>query len=112
MKMPEIALETHGREELGIDRRSLGSPVAAAGSSFLAFALGALIPLAPWFIAEGSAATVASLLLASGSALVIGGVIGISTGQRPWRSALRQLAIGGVAGCVTYGIGAVVGVQV
>lgn len=47
MRDPELALETHGREELGIGAASLGSPIRVAGASFIAFALGALIPLVP-----------------------------------------------------------------
>ena len=46
MKDPQIALETHAREELGIDmREGLGSPWAAAASSFVTFAIGAAVPL-------------------------------------------------------------------
>src|SRR3954471_17458058 len=41
MADPELALQTHAREELGIDPDKLGSPTAAAVSSFIAFAIGA-----------------------------------------------------------------------
>ncbi len=47
MQDPELALETHAREELGITPQSLGSPWQAAAASFFTFALGAFIPLAP-----------------------------------------------------------------
>ena len=47
---PELALETHAREELGIDPRRLGDPLQAAVASFLAFALGAFLPLIPWLV--------------------------------------------------------------
>ncbi|HEX3946332.1 MAG TPA: VIT1/CCC1 transporter family protein, partial [Acidimicrobiales bacterium] len=47
MRDPEVALETHAREELGIDPGALGSPWRAAASSFATFALGALLPLLP-----------------------------------------------------------------
>ena len=53
MKDPETALEAHARDELGIDPGSLGSPWGAAGSSFLAFCLGAFIPLVPWLFGSG-----------------------------------------------------------
>jgi vacuolar iron transporter family protein len=112
MKNPELALETHMREELGIDIHSLGVPSAAAASSLAAFGIGAVIPLAPWFVADGTLAIVASITLAALSSLIIGSFIGISTGRPPWRSALRQLAIGALAGVVTYGIGAMLGVRV
>jgi VIT1/CCC1 family predicted Fe2+/Mn2+ transporter len=53
MRDPEAALQTHAREELGLDREGLGSPVAAAGSSFVMFALGAFIPLIPFLVSSG-----------------------------------------------------------
>src|SRR5438067_2550304 len=47
MRDPELALETHAREELGIDPGSLGSPIQAASSSLVAFGVGAVVPLVP-----------------------------------------------------------------
>ena len=52
---PELALETHAREELGINPDHLGSPVQSALSSFFTFALGAFIPLVPWLFTKGTA---------------------------------------------------------
>lgn len=112
MQEPEIALQTHAREELGVNPDALGSPVGAALSSFMAFVIGALIPLAPWFFISGDGAVAVSVGLSAVAALVIGAVIGASTGKRPIASALRQLAVGAAAGAVTYGVGAVLGVQV
>src|SRR5919201_7133497 len=61
MRDPGIALETHAREELGLDpEEGLGSPWVADGSSFVTFAIGALIPLVPFLIGGGTGATVAS----------------------------------------------------
>src|SRR5204862_1133052 len=48
MKDPKVALDTHAREELGLDPSELGSPWGAAVSSFGMFAIGALIPLLPF----------------------------------------------------------------
>src|SRR5437588_7489256 len=53
MRDPDLALETHAREELGIDPNALGSPIGAAVSSFVAFAIGALAPLLPWLFGGG-----------------------------------------------------------
>ena len=44
---PDQALEEHVREELGLDPNDLPSPVVAAASSFICFAIGALIPAPP-----------------------------------------------------------------
>lgn len=112
MKEPDMALETHAREELGVNPRSLGSPIAASLSSFVAFAVGAVIPLLPWFLTGGATAVSISIALGAATALLIGAAIGLSSGRPPWLSALRQLIVGGLAGAVTYGIGAVLGVRV
>ena len=112
MRDPEVALQTHAREELGIDPGELGSPVAAAVSSFLAFAAGALIPLFPWFFADGTGAIVASVVLGLVAALTVGALLARFTGRSVVRSALRQLMWSAVPAAVTYAIGSAVGVGV
>ncbi len=111
MRTPELALETHAREELGIDPGSLGNPIQAALSSFSTFALGALIPLIPWLITRGGAATVASIAAGAVAALVVGSAVALFTNRSRWRSAVRQLAILATVAAITYGIGAAVGVS-
>ncbi len=48
------AVAVHAREELGVDPDDLASPLVAAGSSFLSFAVGALVPLLPYLLGAGS----------------------------------------------------------
>lgn len=107
---PETALETHAREELGIDPNQLGSPRVAAASSFVAFCVGALVPLVPWFFASGNGAVVASVILGALAALLVGAGIARFTGRSLWRTALRQLGIAALAATVTYAVGRAVGV--
>ncbi|MGH9109874.1 MAG: VIT1/CCC1 transporter family protein [Acidimicrobiales bacterium] len=108
---PDVALETHAREELGIDPQRLGSPVRAALSSFVTFAVGALLPLIPWLVASGGAATVASIAVGAVAALAVGGSLGLLTGRSPVWVGLRQLGVAAVAAAVTYGVGRVVGIS-
>ncbi len=112
MADPELALETHAREELGIDPGDLGSPAAAAISSFVAFALGALVPLLPWFFGGGAAATVASLALAVVAAVAVGLVTARLTGRHPAQVAARQLAFTVVPAAITFAIGSAIGIGV
>ena len=112
MRDPEVALQTHAREELGIDPESLGKPVAAAVSSFLAFAAGAMLPLLPWFFGGGTAALVASVILGVVSALAVGAALAGFTGRSMVRSAGRQLLWSAIPAAVTFAIGSVVGVGV
>jgi vacuolar iron transporter family protein len=109
MSDPELALETHAREEFGVDPSSLGSPIAASISSFIAFTVGAFIPLAPWLVGGGAAAVAWSIALSAVAALALGAVLGTLTGRSRTRSALRQLAIAALAASVTYGVGRAVG---
>ncbi len=110
MSDPELALQTHAREELGIDPDGLGSPWGAAASSLVAFSVGASVPLAPWFVASGTGAVVASVVLAVVAALVVGAALAHFTGRSKLRSALRQAGIASFAAAVTWVLGGLVGV--
>lgn len=111
MKDPEVALDTHAREELGLDPdEGLGSPWGAAISSFVMFAVGAIIPLLPFFFAAGSTAVIASLTVTALALLIMGALTSLLTGKSAIRSALRQFGIGVAAAAVTYTIGSLLGV--
>jgi VIT1/CCC1 family predicted Fe2+/Mn2+ transporter len=109
MRTPELALETHAREELGIDPGDLGSPWQAAGSSFVTFAAGAVLPLLPWFFTRGTAAVLGSIVLGLLGAIVLGSALAAFTRRSWWWSALRQVGISAVAAGVTFAIGHLVG---
>jgi VIT1/CCC1 family predicted Fe2+/Mn2+ transporter len=108
---PDLALQTHAREELGIDPDSLGEPVKAAASSFVTFSLGASIPLVPYFFATGTAALVAAVVLGVVAALAVGAFLATFTGRPMVISAGRQLLFSAVPAAITYAIGSAVGVS-
>lgn len=113
MKDPEVALETHAREELGIDmEEGLGSPWAAAGSSFVMFSIGALVPLVPFLFTFGETAVVVSAGLSGVTLFGVGGAMTILTGRGLVLSGTRMLAIGAVAAAITYGVGTLLGVAI
>jgi VIT1/CCC1 family predicted Fe2+/Mn2+ transporter len=111
MSSPERALETHSREELGVNPQQTGEPKKAAASSFVSFAVGAVIPLLPWFFISGVGAIIASIVLGTVSALAIGWGLGVATERPPWKGALRQLGIAAVAAAVTYGVGSLLAMK-
>jgi VIT1/CCC1 family predicted Fe2+/Mn2+ transporter len=112
MRDPDLALETHAREEMGISLERLGSPWQAAAASFVTFALGAFIPLFPWLIGSGTAAIIGSVVLGAVAAVVVGVVLASFTERSKVSSALRQLAVTAVAAGVTYGVGKAIGTGV
>ncbi|MCL4433793.1 MAG: VIT1/CCC1 transporter family protein [Actinobacteria bacterium] len=103
------ALETHVREELGISTGDLGSPLLAASASFGSFALGAAVPLLPWFVAQGTPAAVATVVLAALMAVAVGTALSRFTGRSPVRSAARQLVLSVAATGIAFGIGSAIG---
>ena len=110
---PAVALDTHAREELGIDPdEGLGNPWAAATSSFFMFCIGALIPLLPFLFGQDAAATITSAGLTGLALLVVGGLTARLTGRPTWWSSLRQFSIGMSAALVTYLVGLALGVSV
>jgi len=112
MQNEDLALETHAREELGVDPEHLGSPVQAAVASFVTFGAGAVLPLLPWFFAGGTGAALASVVIGALAALTVGAILGVFTSRSVVRSALRQLLVVVVAAGVTYGIGRAIGTGV
>jgi VIT1/CCC1 family predicted Fe2+/Mn2+ transporter len=112
MEDPEIALDTLVREELGLDPSELGSPWGASIGSFLAFAVGALIPVVPF--AFGSAGTAVVALAAGVSAaslFAVGAGVSLFTGRSAFYSGARQVALGAAAAAVTFVIGRIIGVS-
>ncbi len=108
----ESALETHVREELGIDARELGgSAWEAASTSFVLFALGAIVPVIPFLFLAGAAAIVLSLALSSVALFSLGAGVTVLTGRSLFLSGMRQFLLGLAAAALTYGIGRLLGVS-
>jgi VIT1/CCC1 family predicted Fe2+/Mn2+ transporter len=112
LKNPEHALDTLVREELGLDPDDLGSPWGAAGSSFVTFAVGAFIPVVPFFFlagttAMGVAAAAAGVVLAG-----VGGLVGFLSGTPAWKSAARMVGLAALAAGATWVVGRIFGATV
>ncbi len=107
---PELAVEVHAREELGVDPDNLPSPYVAAASSFVSFAVGAALPVLPYLLGADTIlpALVVSLLALFGCGALVSRV----TTRSWWYGGLRQLTLGGLAAALTYLIGEVVGTAV
>jgi VIT1/CCC1 family predicted Fe2+/Mn2+ transporter len=84
----------------------------AAGSSFVAFAVGAAIPVIPYLVATGSSAFIASAVVCAISLFVVGGLISLFTGRNFFFSGFRMLGIGAIAAGATFLIGKLLGVSV
>jgi VIT1/CCC1 family predicted Fe2+/Mn2+ transporter len=107
------AYEILVKEELGIDAEELkGSAVEAAVFSFIAFAIGAILPVLPFMFTHGMKAVMISVLLSAAGLFLIGAAITLFTGRNVWISGFRQVLFGLVAAAITFGIGRLIGVSV
>jgi VIT1/CCC1 family predicted Fe2+/Mn2+ transporter len=107
---PETALDALIREELGLDPEELGSPWGAAFGSFVAFAIGAVIPVLPYLVGGGTTALAVSLGISLLALFAVGAAVSLLTGRGAIFSGVRQLGIGLAAALVTYTIGSIIGV--
>jgi VIT1/CCC1 family predicted Fe2+/Mn2+ transporter len=107
---PEHALDTLVREELGLDPDELGSPWGAAFGSFVAFGLGAAVPVIPYVVAAGDGRFVWAVVLSLVSLFAVGAGVSLLTGRSLLFSGGRQVGIGMAAAIVTYLVGRAIGV--
>jgi len=109
---PAQVLDTLVREELGLDPDELGSPWGAASGSFVAFAIGALVPVLPYVFSSGATAFVAAIALSGAALFAVGAGVSLLTGRSLLYSGTRQVLIGAAAAAVTYVVGHFIGVNV
>ena len=106
------ALDTLAREELGIDPKELGgSAWEAALTSFVLFALGAIVPVLPYFFFTGTTGIIVSAIASGLGLFGIGAAITLMTGRNALYSGLRQVLFGLAAAAITFGVGRLIGVN-
>ncbi len=108
----ELAYDILVKEELGINTDELkGSAMEAAVYSFILFAIGAVIPVMPFFFISGTTAIIISVACSAIGLFLIGSAITLFTGKSIWFSGMRQVIFGLMAAAITFGIGKLIGVS-
>jgi len=101
------------REELGINPEEMkGSAMEAAVTSFILFAVGAILPVIPFFFVGGIMAILFSATLSAIGLFIIGAAITLFTGKNVLFSGFRQVAFGLIAAAITFGIGHFIGISI
>lgn len=104
MKDPAKALEEQAQEELGISHSAI-SPLREAWLTGLATAIGAFIPVFPFFFWSGATATVAAFVMAMSAHFAVGAARSFFTGRSLWRSGLEMFTVGFGVAVAGYFIG-------
>lgn len=112
LKQPDSALDTLVREELGLDPEDLGSPLSAAISSFLMFAIGAIVPVLPFVLVHARIASVVSAGLAMVVLAGVGALVAFLAGTSIWKGMGRTVGLAALAAGVTYAVGRLFGAVV
>ena len=100
------AVNFHLVQELGVDPSEKPSPWIAAISSFVMFAIGAIVPLVPYLL--GFESLWAGLICGGVGLMIAGGVAARFTARPFWWASARQLLFGGIAIAATYTVGTLV----
>jgi VIT1/CCC1 family predicted Fe2+/Mn2+ transporter len=109
----ETAVDTLAREELGINPEELGgSAWEAAITSFILFAVGAVLPVAPFLFTSGMQAVFISIGLSVIGLFILGAVITLFTGRSILFSGFRMVIFGLIAAAITFGIGRLIGANI
>lgn len=110
---PEKTKQVLVNEELGINPNELdGSAWEAAFASFFLFITGAIIPVFPFFFANGIHAVILSVIASTFGLFGIGAAITLITGKSFLKSGFRQVLFGLAAAAITFGIGHIIGVAI
>lgn len=102
---PEQMLKTLAAEELGLSAETFPNPWREGLSAGIFTALGAFIPVVPFFFADGIPAVIASFVISALAYFIVGAAKVIVTGRNWIRSGLEMLLIGLGVGVLTYYVG-------
>jgi VIT1/CCC1 family predicted Fe2+/Mn2+ transporter/rubrerythrin len=106
---PEQLLRALAAERLGSSEGALSNPIVSATSGALSTAVGAIIPVIPFFFMQGLPAVIAAAVVSLAAHFAVGAAKSLITVRSWWSSGLEMTVVGAVEGAVTYGIGILLG---
>ena len=108
-EQPDQMLKTLAHEELGLSEATFPNPWTAAISASLSTALGAFIPVLPFFFLNGMPALATSFVISTLAHFAVGASKVIVTGRSWWKSGLEMTAVGLGEAILTYILGVLIG---
>jgi VIT1/CCC1 family predicted Fe2+/Mn2+ transporter len=101
----ELFLETIAQAELGISPEPPGNPVTSAISGSISTAIGAIIPVIPFFFLSGYTAIIVAAIVSLIAHFAVGAAKTLVTIRSWWSSGLEMTAVGAIEGIITYVVG-------
>ncbi len=106
---PEQMLRALAGERLGASEEALSNPTVSAISGAISTAVGATIPIIPFFFMQGVPAVISAAVISLLAHFAVGAAKSLITVRSWWSSGLEMTVVGAVEGAVTYGIGVMMG---
>jgi len=106
---PDQMLRALSSERLGTSEEALSNPTVSAISGALSTAVGAIIPVIPFFFMQGVPAVIAAAIISLLAHFAVGAAKSLITVRSWWSSGMEMTVVGAVEGAVTYGIGVLLG---
>jgi len=108
-QVPDQFLKTLAHEELGLAESTFPNPTRSAISATLSTALGAFIPIIPFFFTTGTPAIIASAIISLVAHFAVGAAKVLVTTRPWWATGLEMTIVGTVEAAITYGLGLLFG---
>ena len=106
---PAQLLSALASERLGTSEEALANPLISASSGALSTAVGAAIPILPFFFLHGMEAVIAAAVVSLIAHFAVGASKSLITVRSWWSSGFEMTLVGALEGAVTYGIGILLG---
>lgn len=102
---PEQMVQAMAQSELGLSEHRFPSPWKSSGSAAISTAIGAFIPIIPFFFMSGMPAVMAAFAISIVAHFIVGAVKSLITLRSWWASGFEMTIVGVIEAAVTYGLG-------
>jgi predicted membrane protein (TIGR00267 family) len=102
---PEQMVRAMAQHELGLSEEHLPSPWVSCFSAALSTAVGAFVPVIPFFFMGGTAAVVIAFAISLMAHFAVGAAKSVITIRSWWASGFEMTLVGVIEAVVTYGLG-------
>ncbi len=104
-EQPEQMLKSLAHEELGLSESTFPNPFRSAISASISTALGAIVPVLPFFFLTGVPALLTSFVISTAAHFVVGASKVIVTGRSWWKSGTEMTFVGLGEAVITFVLG-------
>src|SRR6266851_956596 len=104
-EQPDQMVQAMAQSELGLSQQHFARPWTSAFSAALSTAIGAFIPIIPFFFMSGVPAIVAAFVISIIAHFAVGALKSLITIRSWWASGLEMTIVGVIEAAVTYSLG-------